>query len=118
MPVSSLIPAIIGSIIESAVDQATAPPPVPPGPAAGIIRTLPATSLVGDMMPPTAMNAVEIDGRMLAMAPGVQFRNEQNMIVLPTAIQQPVRVRYVTESTGAVWRVWVLTPAELAAAER
>lgn len=118
MPVNSLIPAIIGSIIESAIDQATAPPAVPPGPAVGIIRTLPAASKVGDMMPPTAMNTVEIDGRTLAMSPGVQFRNEQNFIVLPTSIQQPVRVRYQTEPTGAVWRVWILTPAELAAAER
>jgi hypothetical protein len=29
-----------------------------------------------------------------------------------------VRVRYQTEPSGAVWRVWMLTPAELAAAER
>ncbi len=118
MPVNSLIPAIIGSIIESAIDQATAPPLPPPGPAVGIIRTLPATSMVGDMMPPTAMNTVEIDGRTLPMAPGVQFRNEQNFIIMPTTVQRPVRVRYQTESTGAVWRVWILTPAELVAAER
>jgi hypothetical protein len=29
-----------------------------------------------------------------------------------------VRVRYIAEASGAVWRVWMLTPAELAVAER
>ena len=117
MPVSPLIPAIISSIIESAVEQAMAPPPVPPGPAVGIIRNLPAAAKVGEMMPPS-LGVVQIDGQLLPLSPAAQFRDQQNLIVMPSAIQQPVRVRYLTEPSGAVWRIWLLTPAELAAAER
>lgn len=116
MPASALIPAIIGSIIESAVENASLPPP-PPGPAVGILRNLPANAKVGEMAPPL-MGTVQIDGRVLPLSPAAQIRNQQNMIVMPGMVQQPVRVRYQTEPAGAVWRVWMLTPAELAAAER
>ena len=117
MPVSSLIPAIIGSIIESAIENASLPPPTPPGPAVGVFRNLPANAKVGEMAPPL-MGTVQIDGQVLPLSPAAQIRNQQNMIVMPSMIQQSVRVRYQTEPSGAVWRVWMLTPAELAAAER
>jgi hypothetical protein len=117
MPVSSLIPAIVGSIIESVIEQASMPPPTPPGPAVGIVRTLPATARVGEMAPPL-MGTVQIDGQIMPLSPSAQIRNQQNLIVMPGSIQQPVRVRYIAEASGAVWRVWILTPAELAAAER
>jgi hypothetical protein len=115
---SSLIPAIIGSIIESAIDQASLPPPIPPGPPVGMIRTVPATAKIGDLVPPLAQGVVHIDGQALPLSPIVRIRNQQNMIVMPTAVGEPVRVRYLTDASGAVWRVWMLTPAELAAAER
>lgn len=117
MPVSSLIPAIVGSIIESVVDQASPPPPAPPGPAVGIVRNLPANAKTGDMAPPL-MGTVQIDGQIMPLSPAAQIRNQQNMIVMPGSIQQPARVRYLAEPSGAVWRVWMLTPAELAVAER
>lgn len=117
MPLSSVIPAILGSIIESAINQASLPPPTPPGPAVGLIRNVPAAARVGDMAPPS-LGTVYIDGQLLPLSPAAQIRDQNNLIVMPSVIAEPVRVRYLTEATGAVWRVWMLTPAELAAAER
>ncbi|MDO8933806.1 MAG: hypothetical protein Q7U97_15540 [Rhodocyclaceae bacterium] len=117
MPLSSLIPAIVSSIIESIVDAPAPAPAQPSGPVIGQIRTLPAGSKVGLMAPP-ALGAVQIDDQVLPLSPAAQIRNELNMIVVPTAIRQPVPVRYMTDASGAVWRVWVMTPAELAASSR
>ena len=114
MPVPSLIPAIISSIIGSVVEQASTPPPAPTGPAVGQVRTLPEAAKVGEMMPPS-LGVVQIDGQIMTLSPAAQIRNEMNMIVVPTAIQQPVLVRYANDASGAVWRIWILTPAELAA---
>ncbi|HEX8989303.1 MAG TPA: hypothetical protein VF816_15200 [Rhodocyclaceae bacterium] len=117
MPVTSLIPAIISSIIESASDQAAVPPAAaarPQGPVVGLVRTLPADSLRGTMSA-AAIGSVQIDGKTLPMSPAAQIRNEANLIVMPTAVQQAVKVRYTVDSLGYVTRIWILTPAELAA---
>ena len=114
MPLPSLIPAIVSSIIESVGNQASLPPVQPTGPAIGQVRTLPAESKLGQMAPPW-LGAVQIDGQVLPLSPAAQIRNEMNMIVVPSAVQQTVLVRYTTDASGAVWRVWILTPAELAA---
>ncbi|MDD5250039.1 MAG: hypothetical protein PHY45_13710 [Rhodocyclaceae bacterium] len=115
MPVLSLIPAIIGSIIEGAADQATITTPVQSaGPVVGQLRTLPAASQLGEMAS-ASIGVVQINGQMLPLAPGAQIRNEMNMIVMPTTIQKPVPVRYLVDAMGYVSRVWILTPAELAA---
>jgi hypothetical protein len=115
MPVPSLIPAIISSIIESAADQATLPAPVQSsGPLVGQLRTLPAESLPG-IMAWSALGTVQINGQVLPLSPAAQIRSEMNMIVMPGSTQQPVPVRYLVDAMGYVSRVWILTPAELAA---
>ncbi|HMX15760.1 MAG TPA: hypothetical protein PKD29_02845 [Rhodocyclaceae bacterium] len=111
MPAGSIIPAIISTIVNSVTN---APPPVQP-PVAGLVRNLPAEAVMGEMQPPQ-WGQVQIDGKTLALAPGLQIRNEQNLIVVPTAVQQPATVRYVTDPYGKVFRVWILSSAELAAA--
>jgi hypothetical protein len=116
MPVP-LIPAIIGNMINDAADQAMLSSPAAPqqqGPAVGTLRTLPADSLRGQMTA-AAIGSVQIDGKTLPLSPAAQIRNESNLIVLPTAIQQAVPVRYVVDGLGYVSRIWILTPAELAA---
>lgn len=115
MPLPPLIPAIISSVIESVANQASLPPAPPPGPAVGQVRALPAESKLGQMAPPW-LGAVQIDGQVLPLSPAAQIRNQLNMIVVPSAVQQTVPVRYLIDASGAVWRVWILTPAELAAA--
>lgn len=118
MPIP-LLTSIIGSIIESAVDQAAQAPAPPAADVAqqqaivGQVRTLPAGSLNGTMSS-AAIGSVQIDGKILPLAPGAQIRSPSNMIVLPTTIQQDMPVRYLVDGMGYVFRIWILSPAELA----
>jgi hypothetical protein len=116
MPIP-LIPALISNIIGNAAEEAaTAPPPAAQqqGPVVGALRTLPADSLTGTLSA-AAIGSVQIDGKTWPLSPAAQIRNESNMIVLPNAIQQAVPVRYLVDTLGYVSRIWILTPAELAA---
>jgi hypothetical protein len=101
--------AILGSIIGSVVDGVTAPQRVEP--AVAMVRMLPEDSKVGQMLPPNR-GQVQIDGTSYPLAPGVQIRNELNMIILPTMVLAPVKVRYTTDFLGAIQRVWILSSTE------
>lgn len=118
MPLPPLIPAIIGSIIDSAADKAINQPPPPPvvpaGPVVGMLRTLPANSLVGVMEPPM-LGVVQISGQTLTLSPAAQIRDARNMLVMPTAVTAAVPVRFTVDPSGAVQRIWILTAAELEA---
>lgn len=113
MPVPTVVSAIVSSVISSAV-QSPAPEPVVP--VIAIARPLPAAAKKGLMLPP-ANGFVSIDGKELPLSPTAQFRSPQNLIVMPMSIQESVRVRYLTDASGAVYRVWLLTPAEIAASD-
>lgn len=106
--------AIVGSIIGSAVQGLLTP--APPLPAAGIVRHLPLESKRGVMTPPWS-GQVLIDGRAYLLSPGVVIRNELNMAIPPMMVQAPAPVRYQTDAMGAVYRVWILSAAEVALAE-
>jgi len=79
-----------------------------------MVRPFPGETKRGEMQPP-ADGQVSISGKLLPMAPAVQIRDTQNLIVMPMAVQQPATVRYLTDASGAVFRVWMLTPAEASA---
>lgn len=114
MPVPALISAIASSMISNALEQAlTAPPPpsVIQLPAPG--RVVPQQALRGEMVLLSAMS-VQINGQAMPLAPGVQIRNSANLIVMPSSILEPVQVRYLTDPTGAVARVWILSDQEAA----
>jgi hypothetical protein len=116
MPIP-LLPAIVSSIIESAVNNAGLPPAVielQTGPAVGTTRMLPADALRGQMSGAT-IEAVQIDGRILPLSPAARIRNEMNMIMPPTMVQQTVPVSYLVDGLGYVSSIWILSPAELAA---
>ena len=108
-----LIPALIGSIIDSAADQMTAPPVVVPPHQQGIFRVLPPDAVKGVMSPPF-QGMVEISGKTMPLSPGVQVRDPMNMVVMPMMIQGRVPVRYLTDPNGAVFRVWILSAQEAA----
>jgi len=57
---------------------------------------------------------VELDGKHTELAAGAQIRDARNMIVLPTALPAGVLVKYLPDSQGQVWRVWILSPQEAA----
>ena len=108
MPVPALVSAIISGVIGSVIDAPVqAPPPV----AEAMARSDPAETRRGEMQPPID-GSVLIDGQLLPLAPAAQIRTAENLIVMPAAIQEPAFVRYLTDASGAVFRVWMLTPGE------
>lgn len=110
---ASLIASIVSAIIESAVS--------PSAPTAAQYevyvtkRTLPPEAKLGVMQPPQGNGFVVISDKAFRLAPGVQFRGKQNMIVMSSTILAPSDVVYLTDATGAVFRVWLLSPAEKSA---
>ncbi|MEW6165642.1 MAG: hypothetical protein AB1642_11330 [Pseudomonadota bacterium] len=109
MPLDPITSAIVSSVIGSAIESALTP--APQEPAYGIVRMMPEESRRGLMLPP-AQWEVRIDGKTYPLSPGAQFRDALNMIVMPSMIQQPVKVRFMTDYSGAVHRVWILSAAE------
>jgi hypothetical protein len=79
-----------------------------------VLRTIPEQAIRGEMQPP-AFGIAEIGGTPFRMAPGLQIRNMQNRIILSDSVREPLSVKYVTDATGALYRVWVLTADEEAA---
>ena len=112
MPIpSSLIASIVSAVIEAAMQNAS------PEAAAQLElyaaqRALPPDAKVGVMLPPPGNGTVTIDGKLLALSPVSQFRNRQNLIVMPMTIQGKNDVVFLTDASGAVHRVWMLQPTE------
>ena len=63
---------------------------------------------------------VDLNGEQRVLAPGVLIRDPMNMLMLPGALppRQPLLVRVRFDPDGTVRHVWILTPEEIAAAER
>ena len=68
------------------------------------------------MEPPPGNGTIVIDNVKHRLSPIAQFRNEKNLIVLSMTIQGNKDIVYVNDSYGSVYRVWILPPAEMAAA--
>ena len=104
-----LTAAIVGSVLSTAAEGLLTPAPAEP--ATGIVRILPDGSKTG-VMQPVVQGQVQIDGKVYPLSPGVQIRNESNLIIFPNMVQKSVRVRYQLDFAGAVHRVWILSSAE------
>src|SRR5204863_601578 len=83
-------------------------------PAWAQLRTIPGEAARAEMRH-LQDSVVEIDGRPVRLSPGAQIRDVSNRIVLPASMLQPALVRYLLDATGAVHRVWILSPQEAAA---
>ena len=57
---------------------------------------------------------VELNGARALLAPGVQIRDAENRLIVPTAIPDGVLVKYLLDAQGQVRRVWILSPDETA----
>ncbi|MEZ7912993.1 MAG: hypothetical protein QMB55_14310 [Propionivibrio sp.] len=112
MPIpSSLIASVVSAVIEAAMQNAS------PEAAAQLElyaaqRALPPDAKIGVMQPPPGDGTVMIDGKLLALSPVSQFRNRQNLIIMPMSIQGKNDVVFLTDASGAVHRVWMLQPTE------
>lgn len=112
MPASSIASAIVSSIVTAILESPTTPTePV----QTALMRPFPSGTATGKLAGPPSMGQVVINGKTLPVAPALQIRNEMNMIVIPTMVGTDVQVRYQMDGMGNVWRIWLLTPAEVAA---
>ena len=107
---ASLVASIISAIIESASQSAA----VDPAQYDTYVtqRTLPPEAKQGVMIPPPGNGTVVINGQSLALSPVAQFRNQQNLIVMPMTIQEKKDVVYITDASKAVFRVWMISSTE------
>jgi hypothetical protein len=59
--------------------------------------------------------AVTVDDKAMQLAAGATVRNQQNLIIVPMSIPRGgAWADYVLNRDGQVFRVWLLTPDELA----
>ena len=80
-----------------------------------VTRTFPVETKTGELVPPV-QDTLQISGKTLTASPGLQIRNQQNLIVIPASVQQTSLVRYQLDGMGNVYRIWLLSAAEQAAA--
>lgn len=116
MPATEILTSVITSIVGAALDAALTAP-VPPASAAQMApRPFTPDMKKGELAPPSPLSQeLLINGEPLRRAPGLLIRNQTNMILLPNALTEPVMVRYQTDVSGAVWRLWLLSAAEIEA---
>ena len=114
MPIpASLIASIVSAIIETA-SQSYANDPAQYEIYKNT-RQLPPEAQQGVMLPPPGDGYVTINGKQLLLSPAAQFRSQKNLIVMPMSIQDTKEVIYIADASGAVRRVWLLTPSEASA---
>jgi hypothetical protein len=59
--------------------------------------------------------AVMVDDKLMQLAAGAQIRDRQNLIIVPTSIpRNGAWADYTLNNEGQIFRVWLLTPDELA----
>jgi hypothetical protein len=86
------------------------------GAAHAQLRAIPAQATRGEIRHLQGMT-VEIGGERRELAPGAQIRDADNRVVMPAALPPGAAVKYTLDSAGMVSRVWILSPAEAAAAD-
>lgn len=86
-------------------------------PAAAQLRTIPEDAKRGEMRYVPDM-MVEVNGERLLLAPGIQIRDELNMIIVPAALPDNSVVKYRLNEDGTVRQVWILTPDEAQSDEK
>ena len=81
--------------------------------AAAQLRTIPQNAQPGALRHVMDMQ-IELDGKPAQLSPGAQIRDADNRLVLPGTLTEKTDVRYQTDASGMVHRVWILSPMEKA----
>ncbi|MEI7613988.1 MAG: hypothetical protein WCK63_13890 [Betaproteobacteria bacterium] len=111
---ASLIASIVSAVIEAAAQSSGALTQSPQTYETYVRnRVLPPEAKTGVMLPPAGNGWVTIDGQQLPLSPTAQFRNQQNLIIMAMSIQGKNEIVYLNNTTGAVWRIWLLNPSEV-----
>jgi len=99
----ALLPAFLWAV---SVLAQTRPSPIPQDSRRGYIRH------VQEM-------AVTMDDKAMQLAAGAVIRDQQNLIIVPVTIpREGAWAAYKLNSDGQIFRVWLLTPDELARPSR
>lgn len=77
------------------------------------LRTIPAEAKRATISHVQGMT-LEIDGKRTDLAAGAQIRDANNRIVLPVALPPGSLVKFMPDTQGHVWRIWMLSPQEAA----
>lgn len=109
---ASIASAVVSTVVSAVTDTSTVTLSDPA--SYSMMRHFPANTAKGVLRPPVT-NQVVINGVLFNVAAGVQIRNMQNLIVMPAGVQTAMPVRYQLDGMGNVWRIWILSSAELAA---
>jgi hypothetical protein len=72
---------------------------------------IPQDAARGTMSPATGMSVL-LDGNTVTLAAGAIIRNQNNLIIVPSALPSSSEVRYSLDAQGRISRVWVLTDEE------
>jgi len=95
----ALLPALLWAVW---VLAQTRPNPIPQDSKRGYIRH------VQEM-------AVTVDDRAMQLAAGAIIRDQQNLVIVPVTIpREGAWAAYNVDRDGQIFRVWLLTPDELA----
>ena len=84
--------------------------------AAAQLRTIPQEAKAGKLRH-VQETLVELDGEPALLSAGAQIRDLSNRLVLPISLTDTTAVRYLTDSTGMLHRVWILSAEEAAQAQ-
>ena len=85
--------------------------------ASAQLRTVPPEAKRGTMSHKQEM-IVNVDGKDQRLSPGAQIRDTDNRLVLPVALPPKSDVKYLLDAVGNVHRVWILSAAESAQADK
>ena len=95
----ALLPVLLWAV---PVLAQTRPSPIPQNSARGYIRHV-------------EQMAVTVDDKAIQLAAGAIVRDQQNLIIVPVSIpREGAWADYVLDRDGQIFRVWLLTPDELA----
>ena len=120
MPIpASLIASIVSAVLEAATQGTPTAAQDPKQYESYVIkRVLPPEAKLGVMVPPAGNGRIVINGTEHALSPVAQFRNSQNLIVQPMTLQEKKDIVYINDPFGAVYRVWMVSQAELSALQQ
>ena len=81
-------------------------------------RQLPANGKLGELTGPQPYPLVQIDSKILRLAPGGRIINEQNLTIVHSYLPRQAHVFYVEDMNGDISRIYLLRPDELESLQR
>jgi hypothetical protein len=75
--------------------------------AQAVRRNIPADAQLGKITAASA-SQVEIDGKMLRLAPGARILNQRNLYVTPNKVAPGSPARYALDAGGQVRAIWLV----------